>query len=47
MRQHDQQRFAKLVSEFIDGRGIEPPLYSKASKEPGVATGRSCSGDRT
>jgi hypothetical protein len=26
MRQHDQQRFAKLVSEFIDGCGIEPPL---------------------
>jgi hypothetical protein len=41
MRQHDQQRFAKLVSEFIDGCGIEPPLYSKASKEPGAETGRS------
>jgi hypothetical protein len=27
MRPHDQQRFAKLVSEFIDGCGIEPPLY--------------------
>jgi hypothetical protein len=34
MRQHDQQRFAKHVSEFIDGCGIEPPLYSKASNEP-------------
>ena len=34
MRQHDQQRFAKLVSEFIDGCGIAPPPYSKASKEP-------------
>jgi hypothetical protein len=41
MRQHDQRRFAKLVSEFIDGCRIEPPLYSKASKEPGAETGRS------
>ena len=24
---HDQQRFAKLVSEFIDGCGFDPPLY--------------------
>jgi hypothetical protein len=27
MTPHDQQRFAKLVSEFIDGCGFEPPLY--------------------
>ena len=24
---HDQQRLGKLVSEFIDGCGFEPPLY--------------------
>jgi hypothetical protein len=27
MTLHDQQRFAKLVSEFIDGCGFDPPLY--------------------
>ena len=27
MRRFDQQRFGKLVSEFIDGSGIAPPFY--------------------
>ncbi|MBT1512151.1 hypothetical protein KIP88_16740 [Bradyrhizobium sp. SRL28] len=27
MTAHGQQRFAEFVSEFIDGSGIEPPLY--------------------
>ena len=27
MHRHDQQRLAKLVSEFIDGCGSEPPIY--------------------
>jgi hypothetical protein len=27
MTPHDQQRFAKLVSEFIEGSGLYPPLY--------------------
>jgi hypothetical protein len=27
MRRHDQQRFARLVSEFIESSGIAPPLY--------------------
>jgi hypothetical protein len=27
MTPHDQQRFAKLVSEFINSCGLDPPLY--------------------
>ena len=27
MNEHDQARFAKLVSEFIDGCGLDPPMY--------------------
>jgi hypothetical protein len=27
MSPHDQQRFAALVSEFIDGCGLYPPMY--------------------
>ena len=27
MTPHDQQRFAKLISEFISGCGLESPLY--------------------
>jgi hypothetical protein len=27
MHRHDQQRFAKLVSKFIDSCGIDPPFY--------------------
>ena len=27
MTPHDQQRFAALVSEFIDGCGFEPPVH--------------------
>jgi hypothetical protein len=27
MRRFDQQRFAKLVSEFIDGCGFDPPFH--------------------
>jgi hypothetical protein len=30
MTSHDQQRLAKLVSEFIDSCGFEPPLYAIA-----------------
>jgi hypothetical protein len=27
MTPHDQQRLAKLVSEFVEGCGFDPPLY--------------------
>jgi hypothetical protein len=27
MHRHDQQRFAKLVSEFIDSCGFDPPFH--------------------
>ena len=27
MTSHDQQRIAKLVSEFVDSCGFEPPFY--------------------
>jgi hypothetical protein len=27
MSPHDEQRFAKLISDFVDGCGFEMPLY--------------------
>ena len=27
MRPHDQQRFAELVAQFLDGCGIDPPFH--------------------
>jgi hypothetical protein len=46
MSQHDQQRFAKLVSEFIDSCGFEPPLYVIAISSNGsVAVSRHTDSD--
>jgi hypothetical protein len=27
MNEHDQQRFAKLISDFVDGAGFERPFH--------------------
>jgi hypothetical protein len=38
MSPQDQQRFAKFVSDFIDGCGIEPPLYVLAIGSNGAVS---------
>jgi hypothetical protein len=46
MRKLDQKRFARLVSDFIEGSGIKPPLYLIAisNRNGSVAVSRTYTG---